>query len=153
MSGALQIGLKAGEKVYINGAVIRVDRKVRIELLNDATFLLGSHVMQLADATTPLRQIYFLTQGLLMDPSVRGQLLPAIEAAIASAIDASSDPAMRQGLDSAARHVRGGNSFDALKVLRGLLASETAPGAPAAANTAPAAQSTRIAHITKREVA
>lgn len=129
MSGALQIGLRAGDKIYINGAVIRVDRKVRVELLNDATFLLGSHVMQLADATTPLRQIYFLIQGLLMDPGVRGQLMPAIDAAIADLVSNKPAAEMRQGLESAARHVRNGDSFDALKAIRALLANETAPAA------------------------
>ena len=56
----MNISLRADEKIYINGAVLRVDRKVSIELLNDVTFLLESHVMQANDATTPLRQIYFV---------------------------------------------------------------------------------------------
>ena len=46
------------------------DRKATIELLNDATFLLETHVMQASDATTPLRQIYFVIQVMLMDPAV-----------------------------------------------------------------------------------
>jgi flagellar protein FlbT len=64
----MNIWLRAGEKLYINGAVLRVDRKVSLELLNDATFLLEAHVMQAADATTPLRQLYFVVQLMLMDP-------------------------------------------------------------------------------------
>ena len=50
----MNITLRAGEKLYINGAVIRVDRKATIELLNDVTFLLENHVMQADQATTPL---------------------------------------------------------------------------------------------------
>ena len=64
----MNITLRAGERLYLNGAVIRTDRKTTIELLNDATFLLETHVMQAADATTPLRQIYFVIQVMLMDP-------------------------------------------------------------------------------------
>ena len=64
----MNITLRAGEKLYINGAVIRVDRKATIELLNDVTFLLENHVMQADQATTPLRQIYFAVQVMLMDP-------------------------------------------------------------------------------------
>ncbi|TIP15060.1 MAG: flagellar biosynthesis repressor FlbT, partial [Mesorhizobium sp.] len=46
MSNTLKISLKPNEKIYINGAVVRVDRKVTIELMNDVQFLLESHVIQ-----------------------------------------------------------------------------------------------------------
>ena len=46
MSQTLRITLKANEKIYINGAVIRADRKVSLELLNDVQFLLENHVLQ-----------------------------------------------------------------------------------------------------------
>jgi flagellar protein FlbT len=59
--------LRAGEKLYINGAVIKVERKATIELMNDATFLLEAHVLQPSDASTPLRQLYFVLQTQLMD--------------------------------------------------------------------------------------
>ena len=65
----MNITLRAGERIYINGAVLRVDRKATLELMNDATFLLETHVMQAEDATTPLRQIYFVVQVMLMDPA------------------------------------------------------------------------------------
>ena len=68
----MNITLRAGERLYINGAVIRVDRKATIELLNDVTFLLENHVMQADQATTPLRQIYFAVQVMLMDPGRDG---------------------------------------------------------------------------------
>jgi flagellar biosynthesis repressor protein FlbT len=42
----MNISLRRGERIFINGAVLRVDRKVCLELLNDVTFLLESHVMQ-----------------------------------------------------------------------------------------------------------
>ena len=32
----MHITLRAGEKLYLNGAVLRADRKVSIELMNDA---------------------------------------------------------------------------------------------------------------------
>ena len=64
----MHISLRCGEKIYINGAVLRVDRKVSLELLNDATFLLEAHVMKVEDATTPLRQLYFIIQIMLMNP-------------------------------------------------------------------------------------
>jgi flagellar biosynthesis activator protein FlaF len=56
---------RAGERLYLNGAVIRLDRKATIELLNDAAFLLETPVIQASEATTPLRQLYFVVQMML----------------------------------------------------------------------------------------
>ena len=72
----MHISLRAGEKFYINGAVLRVDRKVSIELLNDATFLLEAHVMSVEDVTTPLRQLYFIVQIMLMNPAEPERIAP-----------------------------------------------------------------------------
>ena len=69
MSGHLKIHLKANERIFINGAVLKVDRKVAVELVNDVVFLLESHVMQQEQATTPLRQLYFIVQSMLMEPN------------------------------------------------------------------------------------
>ena len=52
MKKAMQLSLRAGERIYVNGAVLRVDRKVTLELLNDATFLLENQVMQAEQAIT-----------------------------------------------------------------------------------------------------
>jgi len=68
MKKPMCISLRNGEKIYVNGAVLRVDRKVTLELINDVTFMLESQVMQVADATTPLRQLYFVVQLMLMNP-------------------------------------------------------------------------------------
>ena len=65
----MKISLRAGERVYINGAVLRVDRKVSLELVNDVMFLLEGQVMQASDATTALRQLYFIVQLMLMNPT------------------------------------------------------------------------------------
>jgi flagellar protein FlbT len=46
----MNITLRAGERFFINGAVIRIDRKASIELLNEVTFLLENHVMQAEEA-------------------------------------------------------------------------------------------------------
>jgi flagellar protein FlbT len=61
--------LKAGERIYINGAVLRAERRLTFEILNDATFLLENHILQPEEADTPLRQLYFALQTLLIDPA------------------------------------------------------------------------------------
>ena len=93
----MRLSLRAGERVYINGAVLRVDRKVGIELLNDATFLLEGHVLQAEEATTPLRQLYFAVQTMLIAPAeeeaardlyagLRAGILPAVRLQIVSKV-------------------------------------------------------------------
>ncbi len=72
----MHITLRANEKIFINGAVLKVDRKTSIELMNDAVFLLEAHVMLERDATTPLRQLYYIVQLMLMEPGERAENRP-----------------------------------------------------------------------------
>ena len=65
MSAPMRISLRAGERIYINGAVLRAERKLTFELLNNASFLLENHIIQAEEATTPLRQLYFALQAAL----------------------------------------------------------------------------------------
>ncbi len=69
----MHITLRANEKIFINGAVLKVDRKTSIELMNDAVFLLEAHVIHERDATTPLRQLYYIIQLMLMEPGERAE--------------------------------------------------------------------------------
>jgi flagellar protein FlbT len=65
----MKIHLKRNEKLFINGAVIRLDRRGSIELMNDAQFLMENHILQQEDAKAPLQQVYFIVQTMLMDPT------------------------------------------------------------------------------------
>ena len=120
----MNISLRADEKLYINGAVIRVDRKVTIELLNDVTFLLENHVMQANEATTPLKQIYFVVQIMLMDPTAAANATPLARSLIESALGAYRAPDLTAGLRSVDASLLRGRNFEALKALRGLFAVE-----------------------------
>ncbi|GJE01376.1 flagellar biosynthesis repressor FlbT [Methylobacterium isbiliense] len=126
MTRAMHLSLRAGERVYVNGAVLRVDRRVSLELLNEATFLLEHHVLQPEEATTPLRQLYFAAQIMLIDPSkaeeargLYGRLHEGLMGALANA-------EIRAGLDAALGLVAGGRPFEALKLIRGLYPAEDA---------------------------
>jgi flagellar protein FlbT len=72
VTGHLKVHLKPNERVYINGGVIKVDRKVTLELMNEVVFLLEGHILQEEQATTPLRQLYFIVQSMLMEPKSEG---------------------------------------------------------------------------------
>ena len=122
----MHLSLKAGERIFINGAVLRVDRKVSIELLNDATFLLENHVLQVGDATTPLRQLYFVVQAILIDPSSADKALVVFKDLFAATLESFSNEEIVQGLQEVAAMVETGRPFDALKIIRGLYSIENA---------------------------
>jgi flagellar protein FlbT len=126
MKKGIQISLKPGERIFINGAVLRVDRKVSIELLNDVTFLLEAHVMQPEAASTPIRQLYFILQTMLMDPANVENTMMVFERTFTLLRVAYEDSELRDGLKTVGELVGAGRSFDALKTVRGLIGQEDA---------------------------
>lgn len=122
----MHISLRAGERFYINGAVLRVDRKVSFELLNDATFLLDAHVMRVEEVTTPLRQLYFIVQIMLMNPADTPAAQTMFEQALRTTRAQFEDQEIHAGLANAERLIEDNRKFDALKVIRRLLPAEAA---------------------------
>lgn len=122
----MHITLRPNEKIYINGAVLRADRKVSLELMNDAVFLLEAHVMLEADATTPLRKLYFIVQLMLMEPAERPSKMVLFQDGALSAAASYDNGALRTGLSVVADLVTRGRHFDALKVIRSMLPIEDA---------------------------
>lgn len=120
----LKVSLRPGERIFINGAVMRVDRKTSLELMNDVTFLLESHVMQAADAKTPLRQLYFLVQMMLIDPADAGSAREAFGRTYPLLLAAFSNATIRDGLMDVADLVARERPFDALKCLRSMIPIE-----------------------------
>ena len=116
--------LRAGEKLYINGAVLKVERKATIELLNDATFLLEAHVIQPDQAITPLRQLYFVLQTQLMERERSAQAMRMFAEMLAATCGAFGGGAVTDGLRAAAALADSGRTFEAMKTLRGLFPFE-----------------------------
>ncbi len=120
----MMIHLKRGEKLYVNGAVLRVDRRTSLEFLNDVSFLLENHVMQVENATTPLRQLYFVVQTMLMDPGNAGMTVELFKH-LSHRVQLSADAAeVKTNLEAADSRVADGRYFEALKALRACFASE-----------------------------
>ena len=116
----MHITLRPGEKLYLNGAVVRADRKVSLELMNDATFLLEAHIMSVEKATTPVRQLYFIVQMMLMSPHDLSGALGLFEDSHARMVATYDDVAVLDALTRTRRFVTASRFFDALKVLRGV---------------------------------
>lgn len=112
------IHLKRGEKLYVNGAVLRVDRRTSLEFLNDVTFLLENHVMQAEDAVTPERQLYFVVQSMIMDPGNAGMTAELYKHMSFRTRQDACDECVKKNIDLADQKVSEGRYFDALKLLR-----------------------------------
>lgn len=124
MKSTLRISLKSGEKIFINGAVLRVDRKVALEFMNDVTFLLENHVLQPEQATTPLRQLYFIAQMMLINPEGKEHSLTLFRKSVSMLLNCFQNEEILAELKRIDVLVSTGKAFDALKAIRGLYAIE-----------------------------
>ncbi|MGB3416256.1 MAG: flagellar biosynthesis repressor FlbT [Mesorhizobium sp.] len=122
----LKLSLKPNEKLYLNGAVVRVDRKVTLELLNDVQFLLENHVLQPEDASTPLRQLYFILQVMLMNPQGAIEACEMFRRSLPLMLANFTDERIRAALKNVDRMVGEGKVFDALRAIRALYPLEQA---------------------------
>ena len=124
MTQSLQFRLKSGQRIYVNGAVLRVDRKVAIEFLNDVTFMLDSHVLQVEEATTPLKQLYFSIQMVLMDPSTAETMRDVLNRILEDVIAAFKTTTILDELGKVRELLQRERYFESLKVLRALFPLE-----------------------------
>jgi len=124
MKNTFRISLKAGEKIYVNGAVIKVDRKVSLEFLNDVQFLLQQHVLQPEDANTPLRQLYFIVQVMLMGPEGADKTRPLLKDMLDNLLATFRNERILAGLKHVDSLVCEGQIYEALKAIRALYAIE-----------------------------
>ena len=122
----MKISLRAGERVYINGAVLRVDRKVSLELVNDVMFLLEGQVMQASDATTAMRQLYFIVQLMLMNPADIQDAAALYRRHHDALREVCENRQMLDGLEAIDEMVGGTRYFEALKRIRALFLLEQA---------------------------
>ncbi|WP_421916480.1 flagellar biosynthesis repressor FlbT [Mesorhizobium sp.] len=138
MSNTLKISLKPNEKIYINGAVIRVDRKVTVELMNDVQFLLENHVIQADEASTPLKQLYFILQVMLMSPPDAVEARNMFRHSLPLLLASFEDERICSELKQIDRMVAEDHIYEALKAIRSLYplerralgGNDDVPGAP-----------------------
>jgi len=120
----LKISLKAGEKIFINGAVLRADRKVTLEVLNNVTFLLEQHVLRPEDTITPLRQLYFMIQTAIMEPKSSQEAIVMAGFSIRAAKKAFANPTVLADLDAVEGLLERQRYYECLRLLRKLFGIE-----------------------------
>ncbi|MBU2583321.1 MAG: flagellar biosynthesis repressor FlbT [Alphaproteobacteria bacterium] len=124
MKSTLKVHLRRNERLFANGAVLRPDRKVTIEFLNDVTFLLESHVMQEDQAVTSLRQLYFVLQSILIDPNNAAPARAMYERSYVLLHTHFRSEVLLAGLNEADEMVRSERVFEAMKIIRRLFPIE-----------------------------
>jgi flagellar biosynthesis repressor protein FlbT len=126
MKNPFKVSLKANEKIYVNGAVLRFDRRTSVEFLNDVNFLLEAHVMQLEDAVSPLQQLYYVIQIMLMSPenALMSKAVYTQHLTLFRAFSGDGDAA--EQIEAVDRLVGAGKYYDAMKSIRRIDASITA---------------------------
>ena len=121
-----KISMKPNERIYINGAVIRFDRKTSLEFLNDVQFLLESHVMQANEADTPLKRLYFVVQAQLMSPNDASATAEVFNEQLEQLLGTFEDPTVVHDLKNIDRLVKETRFHEAMKTLRQLFPIEKA---------------------------
>jgi flagellar biosynthesis repressor protein FlbT len=119
-----KVHLKPNERVYINGGVIKVDRKVTLELMNEVVFLIEGHVLQEEHATTPMRQLYFIVQSMLMEPKCEPIARQMYEQSHDALIQTFKNQDMLDGLTDVRQLMERGRAFEALRKIRSLFPLE-----------------------------
>jgi flagellar biosynthesis repressor protein FlbT len=114
----MKIHLKRNEKLFLNGAVIRLDRRGSIELLNDAQFLMENHILQQEEAKTPLQQLYFIAQTMLMDPSNAHFTMYLFDSYATKLLTFKTSPEYQELVLDVRKQVESSNYYGALKALR-----------------------------------
>jgi flagellar biosynthesis repressor protein FlbT len=112
------IHLKRNEKLFINGAVLRLEKRATIELLNDAQFLLENHIMQPNAATTPLRQLYFVVQTMIMDPDNARLTLMLFDTQVSQLEKLASTESYLAVIQSIKKLVARQDYYESLKLMR-----------------------------------
>ena len=133
----LHITLRDGEKVVINGAVLRSTGRAEIVVENAAAILRGRDVMSPEEANTPARRLYFACMLAYLDPANLTQYQSRILALFEDFVEAVEAPEAKGHCVSFAHNVGYCDFYRALNDCRALIAYETeALGRLAPANAA-----------------
>ena len=120
----LHITLREGEKVVINGAVLRSTGRAEIVVENAAAILRGRDVMSPEEANTPARRLYFACMLAYLDPANLTRYQSRILSLFEDFVGALEAPEAKSHCVSFARNVAYCDFYRALTDCRALIAYE-----------------------------
>lgn len=122
---ALNLNLKAGEKIAINGAVIvNGDRRADLTVETQARILRQGDIMQPEQANTPARRLYFATMMLYLEPENIAVHAKNYEQRITELTGALIDADALNICTRLAAHVANGELYKALGLAQELIIFE-----------------------------
>lgn len=122
----LKIRLRDGEKMVVNGAVLRAVGTTTLWLENDAAILRGREVMRPEEADTPARRLYFACMMAYLDPSGRRAHQDALVRLLADLLGALETPSAKAACAALAHDLAAGHYYRALTHCRTLVNHEDA---------------------------
>ncbi len=118
----LAVKLKPGERVVINGAVLRNgNSRNMLYFANQAAVLRERDVMLPEEATRPVSRVYYVVQLMLLTPGEIAACRPEFEQLMAGLLRAIEAQRMRDALIDCVRWVGEQNYYKALAALRPVL--------------------------------
>lgn len=121
-----RVTLRPGERIFLNGAVLKSDGRSSFEILNDVPYLLENEIMQVQQTVTPLRQLYYILQTMVMEADGMEMARGVYEDTMRWLRVAFVNPIVLAGLETISQQVNAGSPFAALKTLRMIVPIEDA---------------------------
>lgn len=126
MSTTTRVTLRPGERIFINGAVLRSDGRSSLEILNDVPHLAEHEILHAQQTTTPLRQLYYILQTMVLEPGGMEMSCGVYEDTMRLLPHAFSNTTVLAGIETIRGQVAQGSPFAALRTLRALIPIEDA---------------------------
>lgn len=126
MSMPTRVTLRPGERIFINGAVLKADGRMSFDILNDVPYLIEHEIMHAQQTVTPLRQLYYVLQTMVMEPGGMDVARSVFDDAMHWLLLAFSNTEILTGLETINHQIAEGAPFEALKTLRPLIPIEDA---------------------------
>ena len=117
----LRISLRDGEKVIVNGAVLRSIGRTDLRVENGASVMRGRDVMSPEEANTPARRLYFACMMAYIDEGDLVAHQEDIIARVRDLMDALEAPEAKAACASFAHKVACGEYYKALADCRWLI--------------------------------
>ena len=121
----LKLSLKPGEKFVLNGAVVQNgDRRGVLLLQNKASVLREKDIMQIEEATTPARRIYFPVMMMYLDEAGSGRYYDEFALRLTEFMGVISNPSVLSDCVAISRHTIAREYYKALMICRKLIEYE-----------------------------
>ena len=121
----LKLSLKPGEKVVLNGAVVQNgDRRGVLILQNKASVLREKDIMQIDEATSPARRIYFPVMMMYLDEAGASKFYDEFVKRLNEFMGAISNPELLADCIAISKHAMAREYYKALMLCRKLIEYE-----------------------------